>query len=247
MSTDYGEKEREFLSTLAADTGRDLAQWMAAITDQNLAGKNEVIDWLRQQGFMFAKASWLERIHDNGGRPIYGTPVAHDTAPAPEVAPLPTARASVPAPTPALEIPAPVRITAAALYPVDPPTSALDLDEPALAALLTKAKALQPLARHLLKEIAITIPGAEFSARPTLVSISAPAEFAVLTVAPRELRLGLALETQPADARFAAAKFPPPGGRVGPHITHMTVLTDARQIDRGLLEIVSLAARGAQQ
>ena len=44
---------------------------MAAITAQGFADKNETIDWLRAQGFPFARASWLERIHSNGGRPIY--------------------------------------------------------------------------------------------------------------------------------------------------------------------------------
>jgi hypothetical protein len=42
-----------------------------AIAAQGFADKNETIDWLRAQGFPFARASWLERIHSNGGRPIY--------------------------------------------------------------------------------------------------------------------------------------------------------------------------------
>lgn len=73
MSTDWREKEREFLTSLQADTGRDLAQWMRVIAAQNLPHRNDIIDWLRQQGFLFAKASWLERIHNNGGHPIYLT------------------------------------------------------------------------------------------------------------------------------------------------------------------------------
>lgn len=73
MSTDWREKEREFLTSLPADTGRDLAQWMRVIAAQNLPHRNDIIDWLRQQGFLFAKASWLERIHNNGGHPIYLT------------------------------------------------------------------------------------------------------------------------------------------------------------------------------
>lgn len=71
MSTDWREKEREFLNGLKADTGRDLAEWMCVIAAQNLPHRNHIIDWLRQQGFMFARASWLERVHHNGGRPIY--------------------------------------------------------------------------------------------------------------------------------------------------------------------------------
>lgn len=71
MSTDYAEKEREFLDSLAADTGRDLAGWMKAIDEASLAHRNDIIDWLRLQGFLFARASWLERIHNNGGKPLY--------------------------------------------------------------------------------------------------------------------------------------------------------------------------------
>ena len=71
MSTDFEDKEREFLETLKADTGRDLGEWMEEISNQDLPHRNDVIDWLRQQGFIFSRASWLERIHANDGRPIY--------------------------------------------------------------------------------------------------------------------------------------------------------------------------------
>ncbi len=71
MSTDFEDKEREFLETLKADTGRDLGEWMSAISAQGLPHRNDVIDWLRQQGFIFSRASWLERIHANDGQPIY--------------------------------------------------------------------------------------------------------------------------------------------------------------------------------
>lgn len=74
MSTDWKEKEREFLTSLEADTGRDLGQWMRVISAQNLAHRNDIIDWLRQRGFPFSRASWLERIHHNAGRPIYLDP-----------------------------------------------------------------------------------------------------------------------------------------------------------------------------
>src|SRR5262245_34835186 len=78
MARDEEEEEREFLADLEGRTGRDLAQWMAAITEQHFTDKNETIDWLRAQGLPFARASWLERIHSNGGRPIY----LHQTPPA---------------------------------------------------------------------------------------------------------------------------------------------------------------------
>ena len=71
MARDYAEIEREFIAGLAVETGRDLDGWMQAIATQAFSDKNDVIDWLRQQGLRFADASKLERIHANGGRPVY--------------------------------------------------------------------------------------------------------------------------------------------------------------------------------
>ena len=71
MAHDEAEEERAFLADLVPRTGRDLAAWMQAISEQGFSDKNEAIDWLRAQGFPFARASWLERIHSNGGKPIY--------------------------------------------------------------------------------------------------------------------------------------------------------------------------------
>src|SRR5262245_50349575 len=71
MAADERQEEQQFLAELKARSGRNLADWMALIAAQNFSDKNETIDWLRAQGFAFARASWLERIHSNGGRPIY--------------------------------------------------------------------------------------------------------------------------------------------------------------------------------
>src|SRR5690606_7855327 len=102
VSTDYGEKERQFLETLEADTGRGLDAWMAAIAAAGLADRNDIIDWLRRQGFMFSKASWIERIHNNGGRPLYAGAGSPRARPRPRnLPPRPPAHATAePAPTP---------------------------------------------------------------------------------------------------------------------------------------------------
>ena len=71
MATDYGEKERAFIDGLKENTGRELAEWMQAIAASGQLQRNDIIDWLRHKGLMFSKASWLERIHHNGGKPIY--------------------------------------------------------------------------------------------------------------------------------------------------------------------------------
>ena len=239
MSTDYAEKEREFLASLKEDTGRDLAEWMTAISGQGITGKNDIIDWLRQQGFMFWKASWLERIHHNAGNPIYagepGTPPAtppsaSSLAPvaAPEVAE--TSEPAVPEPTPAQP-------------PPDPPLAPATRTSPAaLDDLLAKAKALRPLAQFVLREIERAVPDVGFTPKAAHVSITSGGEFAVLAIGPRELRLGLALGNEPFDGGLTEARSSNPLTRISSSITHMLVLTDARQVNARLLANIQLAA-----
>ena len=50
MSTDYAEKERDFIASLNEDTGRDLDGWMAAISESGFSERNAIIDWLRHPG-----------------------------------------------------------------------------------------------------------------------------------------------------------------------------------------------------
>ena len=111
MARDEREEEQEFLADLQARTGRSLADWMAAITAQGFADKNETIDWLRREGFPFARASWLERIHSNGGRPIYEhAPPRKDEAEPPPT-PKPTRKVEA-----KVEVQKPLNTDEAALY-----------------------------------------------------------------------------------------------------------------------------------
>src|SRR6476620_5805773 len=201
MTRDEREEEQEFLADLHARTGRSLADWMAAITAQGYADKNETIDWLRAQGFPFARASWLERIHSNGGRPIY---MDQPAKPAPEPKPVPAAR--VPS----------ARETA-------------DLEK-----LLAAAKGYRPLYRLLEAEIRQAVPGVDVKPRSTCIAFAAPAEFAAVTVHAAELRLGLALGDRPFDATLQKPKMKGPGAA----ISHMLVLTDARQVNADLVNLI---------
>lgn len=233
MSTDYGEMERQFLESLKADTGRDLAEWLEAIAAENLDRRNDIIDWLRRKGFMFSKASWLERIHNNGGRPIYA---GKDTkrpqrrvrvAQSSNVVPFKLPPAAPPPAPPA--DPAPVTAPVA----TSPPADKGALDE-----LLAKAKAYRPLANFVLAEIAKAVPGAVLSAEAAHVSISNGRPFAVLAISARELKLGLDLGQRPFDNTVKAAKLP----GISSAITHMVILTDARQVDDGLRALFREAA-----
>ncbi len=227
MAIDYGEKERAFIDGLKESTGRDLSGWMAAIAAEELPHRNDIIDWLRRQGFMFSKASWLERIHHNGGKPIY----ADASKPNPRasvrrrekrtVAATPSAPPAAPPGLPASAAPAPL---------------AGELD-----GLLARAKAYRPLAQYLIAQIQSVRPSASLKPRATFLAIADPNEFARLGIGAKELRLHLALGNHPTGEGL---KKGAPGGGLGKDeaLSHMLVLTDARQIDRHLLDLVRRAA-----
>ena len=229
MATDFGEKERAFIDGLKENTGRDLSEWMQEIAASGQVQRNDIIDWLRHRGLMFSRASWLERIHHNGGKPIY--------ADAPKDAPRSRPRrrregvlaTTLPAASPATDLPPPVAA---------PPPSPAPLGD--IDALLAKAKAYRPLAQHVLAKIKSVRPAANFTARESAIAIGDPNVFAALGITAKELRLHLALGEHPFDEVVRKGQA---GGGLGKGeaLTHMLVLTDARQIDQRLLDLVALA------
>src|SRR5215467_6370286 len=154
MARDEEAEEQEFLADLQTRTGRDLAQWMAAIAAQSFSDKNEVIDWLRAQGIPFARASWLERIHSNGGRPIYlqqpGKPSEEGKPQAPAAKP----------PAPAAKAVPPSRRELA------------DLDR-----LQAASKGYRPLYQMLEAEIRGVVSGLVVRPKAGYISLGAPREF----------------------------------------------------------------------
>lgn len=221
MAHDEAEEERAFLADLVSRTGRDLAAWMQAITEQGFTDKNEAIDWLRTQGFPFARASWLERIHSNGGRPIYldAPPSAVATPPEPK----PTA----PAPPPK---PKPVPVTTGAAETSD--------STPSLDALIAAAKGYRPLYLMLEAMIRDAVPAVTLSPRATYIAFSAGHEFAIVQATGSEIRLGLALGNRPRDANLGPVRIK----GAGEAITHMITLKDARQINAELQGLIAAAA-----
>lgn len=217
MARHEREEEKEFLSDLKARSGRDLAEWMAAIASQGFTDKNETIDWLRGQGFPFARASWLERIHANGGRPIYLDSLP-DTIVRPAPAPVP------PAPRPLAK-------------PSPPPEPELPGEAARLEKLLAAAKGYRPLFQMLKAEIERAIPSVRLLARPTYVAFMAPEEFAGAALSAAEIRLGLDLGERPIDAYLQAAKLK----GAGAGLSHMVVLKDARQVNSELLGLLQTA------
>ena len=192
MTGDEREEEREFLADLKARSGRDLAEWMAAIAAHGFADKNETIDWLRAQGFPFARASWLERIHSNGGRPIYMRCAARAGRRA-ESRRLPCRG------------PLPYRVRRAQ-------REAADLEK-----LIAAAKGYRPLYQLLEAEIRKAVPGVAVMPKAGYISFAAPHEFAAATLHATELRLGLASRRPP--LRSAAPAAPRSGDRGRPSPT----------------------------
>ena len=230
MARDEREEEREFLERLQARTGRDLVQWMAAITLEKFTDKNQTIDWLRAQGLSFQRASGLERIHANGGKPIYGGGPTKPQSPAP-------VGACVSPPLPAAVQPAP-SAAPPPLAPPAPPAAPTDAVA-ALEKLISAAKGYRPLYQLVESALRGAIAGVILTPRAGYISVGAPAEFAAVTLHATEVRLGLDLGERPFDALIQKSKMKGPG----PAISHMAVLTDARQVNSELLRLVETANR----
>ena len=200
---------------------------MAAIAARGFADKNEIIDWLREQGFAFARASWLERIHKNGGKPIYAGDVTRRRQPGGAAASEPSSRRRPPQPP----APAPQRPKPGGQRQRRPPRPTRGDGEAA-----RRRQGLPPALPPARREIKKAVPGLAILPKPGYVTFSAPAEFAALTLHATELRLGLDLGDHPFDdaAEVQAA-------RPGPAITHMLVLTDARQVNDELISLMTAA------
>lgn len=231
MAKDYGEIEQEFIAGLKGQTGKDLAEWMAVISGKAFAGKNDTIDWLRLQGFAFNWASWLERIHANGGQPLYADkPVVAvvKKPPAPREAKAEKANKAAP--------PATAPITAVSQPAVRAPAAAGDGDA-ALQNLIAAAKGYQPLYRLLASEIARLVPGARLTAADAYICVGNPREFAGIETNAKGLRLALDLGDHP----FAPPLQPSRLATAPKRLTHMIVLDDARKVDAALMDLIRAA------
>jgi hypothetical protein len=247
MANDEREEERQFLEGLKARTGRDLAEWMAGIAAHGSSDKNEIIDWLRSEGLPFARASWLERIHRNGGRPIYADALSAAAVETPrsEQPPMKAEPPRRPKAAPEIKEIKEAKETTKAVTrerAVEPTAdAAAELEK-----LVSAAKGYRPLYHFLEAQVRRAIPGVVVAPRGRYISLGAPSELAAVTLHPTEIRLGLGLGDRPFDPVLQQAKLRGPG----PAITHMVVLTDARQVNDELLALIRAAhqrANGAGQ
>jgi hypothetical protein len=233
MSTDLAEKEREFIAGLTEDTGRNLAGWMAAIGETGLTQRNDIIDWLRHQGFQFAWASWLERIHHNDGRLIYADTGNQMRTASRQPSPRDAGRDAGEEP--------PARARPFRDWKPQPPpaapTAAPAIGDP-IQHLLSEAKGLRPLAEHVLREIGRAVPATEFAATATFVMMSAPTPFAALHAGPKKLRLYANF----GPAGVNRSKPAEPANKSAPPFREMLVLDDVRNVDEDFQRLIRAAA-----
>ena len=114
----------------------------------------------------------------------------------------------------------------------------LGTDEAALYdKLLAAGKGYRPLYLMLEAEMRKALPGLVILPKTSYLSVGAPKEFAAVTLHATEVRLGLDLGDRPFDPHLQKSKLKGPG----PAITHMIILSDARQVDGALLALLAAA------
>jgi hypothetical protein len=235
MGTDYAEKERTFVAGLEADTGRALDAWMHAIAQSGLTERNDIIDWLRQNGFTFSNASWIERIHHNGGRLVYGEgrPSPFEVAPGAEPPPLPgvTFEPAAKAAEPKESAPAPASVQA----------SHTSHQSDSVIVALAAAKGLRPLAELALREIRASLPATTITADGPLLSFSGPKPFLGMLPGAKALRLYGNFGPS-SDGRFSRAEAAMKiASKAAPPFAHVIVLADARLVDPVFIGLVKAA------
>ena len=102
---------------------------------------------------------------------------------------------------------------------------------------------MRPLAEMLLRELHQALPGLEAVPVGDLVSLRRPSELGVLVIGPRELKLGLDLGLLPVVPPLVRARIP----GASEAITHMLLLSDARQVDAVLIGQVAAADLNANR
>lgn len=101
-----------------------------------------------------------------------------------------------------------------------------------LEAQFVKAAEMKRLYHTFIEFVRKHFPNATVLPKKTYISILENREFASINIKPRELRIGLDLGDRPFDAKIEKAKLTGPM----PRISHMFVLTDAKQLDSEIVQ-----------
>ncbi|MGH9949973.1 MAG: DUF5655 domain-containing protein, partial [Pyrinomonadaceae bacterium] len=95
-----------------------------------------------------------------------------------------------------------------------------------------KAADMRPLYETFLDFVKKNFPASSVLPKKTYVSILENREFAAVNIKTKELRIGFDLGDRPFDEKIEKAKLTGPM----PRISHMFVLTDAKQLDKSIVE-----------
>ncbi len=100
-----------------------------------------------------------------------------------------------------------------------------------------KAEAIRPLFEAITEKMLSLFPDTQLIPKKTYLSFTATREFAAINIKPAEIRLGMDLGDMPFDDRVQKTKLSGPM----PRISHMAVLTEIKQFDKKLVELLQLS------
>jgi hypothetical protein len=106
-----------------------------------------------------------------------------------------------------------------------------------LDAQFAKAAEMKPLYETFIEFVQKHFPNSTVLPKKTYVSILENREFAAINIKTKELRIGLDLGERPFDAQIEKAKLTGPM----PRISHMFVLTEAKQLDEHIVAAIKLS------
>jgi hypothetical protein len=97
-----------------------------------------------------------------------------------------------------------------------------------------KCPNMRPLFGAVAENIITTFPGTQLIPKKTYLSFTAVREFAAMNIKPNEIRLGMDLGERQFDEAVQKSKLTGPM----PRITHMVIITDSKQLDKKLEELL---------
>jgi Domain of unknown function (DUF5655)/Domain of unknown function (DUF4287) len=97
-----------------------------------------------------------------------------------------------------------------------------------------RAAEMRPLYEAFIAFVAKNFQNSSILPKKTYVSVLDNREFGAINIKPKELRIGLDLGDRPFDAKVEKAKLTGPM----PRISHMVVVTDASQLESGLVDLL---------
>ena len=97
-----------------------------------------------------------------------------------------------------------------------------------------KCRNMRPLFDAVSENIITTFQGTQLIPKKTYLSFTAVREFAAMNIKPSEIRLGMDLGERPFDEVVQKSKLTGPM----PRITHMIIITDNKQFDNKLKELL---------